>query len=144
MSDEPDIGGYADAQALLRAKFGRDVPFFTPTPTTWPEGVPTDLSGRPLDPTVAPLASGFASGSVNCNVAAKTATGDLGAPVTDGPLGAVDRRSLVLIMDEADFAAVAGATQAEVFGSRYKVVDDQPDQVGGGDVQRHLVFVEKM
>jgi hypothetical protein len=141
---EPDIAGYAEAQALLRAKFGRPVPFFTPTPTTWPEGHPTDSQGRPLDPTVLPLASGFASGVVNCNVAAKTATGDLSAPIEDGPLGAIDHRSLILIMDEPDFAAIAAATECEVFGSRYKVADDQPDQVGGADPQRHLIFVEKM
>jgi hypothetical protein len=141
---EPDIAGYAEAQALLRAKFGREVPFFTPTPTTWPPGVPTDAQGTPLDPTVAPLASGFASGTVNCNVAAKTATGDLAAPVIDGPIGLVDQRSLVLIMDFADFAGVEDATQAELFSKRYKVVDAQPDQVGGVDPQRYLVFVEKM
>ena len=139
-----DIEGYAEAQELLRAKFGREVPFFTQTPTVWPEGVPKDAQGVPLDPSVAPLASGFASGSVNCNVATKTATGDLVAPVIDGPIGTVDHRSLVLIMDFADYASVEDATEAEVFGSRYRVEDAQPDQVGGADPQRYLVFVEKM
>lgn len=143
MTGDP-IAGYAAAQARLRAKFGRDVPFFTPTPTVWPEDAPKDLQGRPLDPMVEPLASGFASAAVNCNVAAKTATGDFSAPIEDGPLGVVDHRSLVLIMDEADFPTIEAATEAEVFDARYKVVDAQPDQLGGDEVQRHLVFVEKM
>lgn len=141
---EPDIAGYAEAQALLRAKFGRPVPFFIPTPTVWPGGIPVDAQGTPIDPTVAPLASGFASATVNCNVAAKPAHGQFVAPATDGPLGLVDHRSLVLIMDFADYAAVAEATEAEVFGRRYKVETAQPDQVGGTDPQRYLVFVEKM
>lgn len=143
MSGSPDIAGYAEAQARLRAKMGRPVAFFTPEPTTWPEDVVFGEDGRPLDPTVQPLASGFASASVNCNVAAKTGR-TFDPPADDGPLGLIGHRSLLLILDEEDFPEIADATECEVFSSRYTIGADQPDQVGGEDAQRHLVFVEKM
>lgn len=144
MSEDPTIAGYAAAQALLRAKTGRQVPFFTPEATVWPEGVPTDSQGRPLDPTVAPLASGFASGSILCNVAHRPVTGSLDAPVIDSPIGLMDDSSLVLITGPEEHETVKDATECEVFGKRYKIMDDKPDQIGGEEVQRVLIFVEKM
>lgn len=141
---EPDIAGYEAAQANLRAKMGRDVPFFTPTETVWPDVEPKDAQGRPLDPSVAPLASGFASGSVRCNVAVRSTHGlQYEAPALDGPIGKVGYRSVMLIMDADQFPAVKDATECEVFGRRYKIEADRPDQVGGQDIQRWLVFAEE-
>lgn len=141
---EPDIAGYEAAQANLRAKMGREVPFFTPTPTVWPEDIPVDAEGRPLDPTVAPLASGFASAAVNCNVAVRSTHGlQYEAPQLDGPIGKVGYRSVMLIMDAGDFPTVKDATECEVFGRRYKIEADRPDQVGGANIQRWLVFAEE-
>lgn len=142
----PDIEGYDNAQALLRAEFGQDVPFFTPTPTVWPGGVPTDEQGRPLDPEVRPLASGFASGVVRCNVASRPVQRTLEVPATHGPVGIKDRSRVVLIAGHADYvkAGVEGATECEVFGDRYKVEGAIDDQVGPGPVQRKLIFVEKL
>lgn len=144
MSDDPTIAGYAAAQARLRAKTGRQVPFFTPTETVWPEDVPTDSEGRPLDPTVVPLASGFASGAILCNVAQRPVAGSLDAPVVDSPVGIMDDSSLVLITGPEEWAEVKDATECEVFEHRYKIMDEKPDQIGGEKVQRILIFVEKM
>lgn len=144
MSEDPTIAGYAAAQALLRAKTGRQVPFFTPLATVWPEGVPSDSEGAPLDPQVAPLASGFASGAVLCSVAHRPVAGSLDAPVIDSPIGLMDDSSLVLITGPEEFEEVKDATECEVFDSRYKIMDVKSDQIGGDVVQRKLIFVEKM
>jgi hypothetical protein len=142
----PDLEGYKNAQARLRAQFGQDVPFFTPTPTTWPGGIPTDEAGVPLDPEVQPLASGFASGVLRCNVVSKPILRTLEVPATDAPMGLKDRSKLVLLAgyDEFVAAGVSGATFVEVYGAKYKIEAMLNDQVGNGPTQRKLIFLEKM
>jgi hypothetical protein len=141
---DPDIAGYAEAQATLRAKFGRPVPFFIPQPTVWPTNVPVDAQGVPLDPTVAPLASGFTTVVASASIASRPVAGNLAPVVEDGPLGIVDERDLMLIVEPEDFPTVEDATQCEIFDTRYKITDSKPDQLGGADVQRYLIFAEKM
>lgn len=144
MPASPDIAGYAAAQERLRAKAGREIPFYTPVAPVWPDDVPKNAQGEPLDPSVEPVSGGgFSSVPVNCNVATRSPISHE-APVTDGPLGFVEHRSLMLIADLGDQEAVEGATQCEVFGARYEVKTVEPDQVGGDDPQRLLIFVEKM
>ena len=140
-----DLEGYKTAQALLRAEMGQDVPFFIPTPTVWPPGVPRDAQGTPLDPSVAPLASGFASAMVRCSVANRPARGAMTAPKEDTAIGIGPSSHLLLVMskDEYDDNGIDDATWAQVYGVPYKIEVTQPDQVGGGDVQRMLIFVEK-
>jgi hypothetical protein len=141
---DPDIAGFAEAQATLRAKFGRPVPFFTPIPTVWPTDVPADAQGVPLDPTVAPLASGYSTVVASASIASRPVQGNLAPAAEDGPIGIVDARDLLLIMEPADFEQVEGATECEIFRARYKITDTKPDQLGGEDVQRYLIFTEKM
>ena len=145
MSQAPNLEGYAEAQANLRARLGRDVPFFIPTPTEWPSGVPVDAQGVPIDPSVAPLASGFASATVRCSVASRPVAGALTAPSEGTPLGIRDHSSLLLVMSKTEYDenGIAGATEAELFARRYKIEAREPDQVGPGDPQRMLIFVEK-
>lgn len=142
----PDLEGYKDAQARLRANFGQAVPFFIPTPTVWPPGVPTDENGVPLDPEVAPLASGFVTASGRCNVTSRPIVRTLEMPTTASPIGLKDRSRLVLIADHDEFVAngLDAAVMAEVFERRYKIEAIESDQVGPGKIQRKLVFVEKM
>lgn len=146
MADQsPDLEGYVDAQERLRAKLGRDVPFFTPTPTVWPSNVPLDAEGVPLDPSVQPLSSGFASASVRCSVASHPVGGGLAAPASDTPIGIKDFSNLVLSMSKSDYDtyAIAQAVEAELFDRRYKIEAREPDQIGPGEAQRVLIFVEK-
>lgn len=144
--NSPDLEGYENAQALLRASLGQDVPFFIPTATVWPEGVPTDAQGIPIDPSVAPLASGFASAVVRCSVANRPGRGNMTPPKEDEPIGIGSSSHLLLVMSKTEFDnnAIEDATEAEVFGKPYKIEVVQSDQVGGGAVQRMLIFVEKM
>lgn len=141
---DPDLVGYEEAQVTLRAKFGRPVPFFIPQETVWPDNVPKDAQGTPLDPTVAPLASGFTTVVASASVASRPVQGNLAPVVEDGALGIVDERDLMLIMEPTAYVTVEDATQCEVFGRRYKVTTSKPDQLGGDKAQRYLVFVEKM
>lgn len=143
---DPDIDGYKAAQVELRAKTGRIVPFFTPTETIWPEGTQLGANGEPLDPATVPLASGFASAGVVCSVASRPARGAMQPAVDDVQLGLHPTNHILLacgkdLYDEAD---LDDATQAQVFGLRYKIESAIPDQVGPGDVQRMLIFLERM
>ena len=141
---DPDIAGFAEAQATLRAKFGRPVPFFIPQPTVWPTNVPADAQGAPLDPTVAPLASGFTTVVASASVASRPVQGNLAPAEEDGPIGIIDERDLLLIVEPDTFPLVEDATECQIFGSRYKITNAKPDQLGGADVQRYLIFTEKM
>lgn len=143
---EPDLGGYLDAQARLRAGLGRDVPFFIPTPTEWPTDVPTDSAGVPIDPSVAPLASGVIVREVRCSVASRPARGTLQPPADDSPIGLRDHAHLLLAMSYEKYVAcgIEEATEAELFDRRYKIEARQLDQVGPGEPQRALIFLEKM
>jgi len=142
----PDLDGYVGAQERLRAKFGQVVPFFTPTTTVWPPGVPVDASGVPIDPSVPPLASGFASAAVTCSVANRPVHARLSAPTEDEAIGIVSRSMLLLVMskEEFDTNSIEDATECEVYDHRYKIESVMPDQLGPGEVQRMQIFVERM
>lgn len=144
----PDLAGYERAQVNLRARLGQDVPFFIPTATVWPPGVPVDDDGVPIDPSVHPLASGFASASVRCSVANRPIRGQgmLIPQTTDTAIGIESHSMLLLVMgkDQFDENGIDNATECEVFKERYKIEDAQPDQVGPGEVQRMQLFVERM
>lgn len=144
----PDLEGYVAAQANLRAKLGQVVPFFTPTTTVWPPGVPLGDSGEPIDPAVAPLASGFASAAVTCSVANRPIRGQgmLIPQTEDVAIGIASHSMLLLVMSKDDFDdnGIEAAIQCEVFGKRYKIEAAQPDQLGPGEVQRMQIFVERM
>lgn len=144
MSPSPDIAGYQAAQERHRASFGRPLAFYTPEAPVWPDDVPKNAQGEPLDPSVQPVSGGgFSCVRVSCVVAARSPISHQ-APVTDGPLGLIDHRVLMLIAEVADQATVEAATQCEIFGSRYKVETVEPDQIAGEEPQRILIFVEKM
>lgn len=144
--NEPDFGGYLQAQALLRAKAGRVVPFFIPQPTVWPEGTPLGLDGEALDPTVAPLASGFASAGVVCSVASRPARGAMQPAADHSQVGIMPTNHVLLAcgMDDYEAAGLGAATQLETFGIRYKIESAIPDQIGPGPPQRMLIFGERM
>jgi hypothetical protein len=148
MTPTPDLEGYEEAQANLRAQLGQVVPFFIPTATVWPPGVPLDAAGEPIDPSIPPLASGYASAAVTCSVANRPIRGQgmLIPQTEDVAIGIASHSMLLLIMSKAEFDdnGIDAATQCEVFGKRYKIEAVQPDQVGPGPVQRMQIFVERM
>lgn len=143
MTEDATITGYADAQARLRAKTGRELCFYTPVAETWPPGTPLDAHGKPIDPSVEPEQSGFEGKPILCNVASRPVRGAIGSGATDSPVGLIGSSSLVLITDPELYATVEDATECVVFGHRYKIEDAKPDQLGGDKVQRMLIFVEK-
>jgi len=144
--NEPDFDGYLEAQALLRAKAGRPVPFFIPEPSEWPPNTPMGLNGEPLDPTTLPLASGFASAVVTCSVAQKPARGAMQPQAEHTEIGVEPLSHILLACSVADYdaASLDDATQLETFGTRYKIESAVPDQIGPGPPQRMLIFAERM
>lgn len=146
MSEGPDFDGYLEAQALLRAKAGRPVPFFTPLPKEWPEGTQLGLNGEPLDPTVQPLASGFASASVICSVSSRPARGAMQPAAEHSEIGILPTSHIMLgtSVAEYDEAELWAATELETFATRYKIESAVPDQIGPGPPQRMLIFGERM
>lgn len=144
----PDWDGYKGAQARLRAVAGQEVPFFIPTATTWPEGAILDAQGVPVDPSVVPTASGFASASVTCSVVHRPVRGQglLVPPVADIAMGLMGKDEIMLVMGKEDYDTndIIHATRCEVFDRLYKIEEAGGDQVGPGDVQRMQIFAERM
>lgn len=141
---DADFAGFEAAQIKLRANFGRDVAFFTPTPTAWPPGVPLDPeSGRPYDVTIAPLASGYASAVVSCNIVDRPmglSQGGVEDSRRDVAVGGMSLTSKVFIVASGDAALASGATRATYLGQSFKVTDFRRDALG--PVERYLAYAE--
>lgn len=144
---EPDFEGYREAQARLRAAAGQEVLFCTPVEPVWPAGTQLGANGEPLDPATEPESGGdFTSSTVTCSVANRPARGAMQPPADDAPIGIEPTSHLLLACGKAEYddADLDDATRAVAMGIRYKIVSAVPDQVGPGDVQRMLIFVERM
>lgn len=146
MSEGPDFAGYLAAQARFRQQTGRAVPFFIPIPTEWPEGTPLGLNGEALDPTVAPMASGFTTASACCTVASRPARGAMQPAADHSEVGIVPTNHILVATGVSDYqnAGLDAATELECFDLRYKVESAIPDQIGPGPPQRMLIFAERM
>lgn len=143
MIDGPDLGGMRDAQVRLRKYTGEDVIFYTPTGDQWPEGVALDpQTERPFDPLIQPVASGFASASVHCNLAFKPVGGNLNDDVAETPIGNLELGQIVAIMSDEEGLTIADATEFDVKGDHYKITQRTDDGIGSN--YRHLVFGERM
>lgn len=137
----PDFAGFEDAQVRLRAQFGRTVEFFAPLPTTYPPGTKLDPErGRPYDPTIRPLASGFSSAAISCNVVDRPVVSrTLGPQREQTALGSMPDADKIAIVAVADAPLASGATQARYLGESFKVLDFRHDALG--PVERYLAFL---
>lgn len=146
---EPDLAGYREAQLTLVAKLGADVPFFTPTATTYPAGTKMDPeTGQPFDPTILPTASGFASAAVRCGVAIRP-VGLSRRGISDdtrlAALGLITEGEGILIVPTADFEAndLDAATECEVHGDRWEITQRTPDGIANVE-HRRLVYIRQL
>lgn len=146
---EPDLTGYREAQLTLIAKLGGDVPFFSPTVTTWPPGTVLDPeSGVPYDPTILPTASGFASASVRCGVAIRPvglSRRGIADDAVINALGLIEEGEGILIVPVADYDAnnLDAATQVEVHDDRWEITQRTPDGIGNVE-HRKLVYIRQL
>lgn len=142
----PDWSGFENAQIRLRAAFGNDVEFFMPTPTTYASGVALDPeTGRPYDPTIRPIASGWASGIVHGDIVDRPMGLSQGG-VEDQrragtPLGSMPTKQKVVIIGSADVGIASAATRARYLDEEFEVVDFREDKLG--PVVRFLAFLEQ-
>lgn len=142
MIGQPDIEGLKSAQVRLRSAFGKDVTFYTPMETEWPPGTVLDPeSGRPYDPLIEPVASGFSSAVVKCNVAHRPVQG-LGENVDETAIGDIPVGECVLIMGNDDYASIADAVAFDVLERNWKLKDARPDGIGP-DEHRVLIWGER-
>lgn len=142
MDIEPDFDGFATAQATLREKFGRDLRFYTPEETTYPEGTPLDPeSGRPYDPTILPTASGYVATDVRVSVVNRPVQGT-NDTMKRKAIGWLESGGIVLIVDPADWASIETATEVEYADERYVIRQSDHDYFG--PVDRYLLYCEQM
>jgi hypothetical protein len=142
MTDGPDLQGMREAQATLRQYTGEDVIFYTPTGEEWPPGTVLDpQTGRPYDPLIDPIASGWGSAAVRANLAFRPVSG-LNDQTAETPLGNLELGQIVAIMDIDDAKAVADATEFDAKGDHYKITQRKDDGIGSN--YRTLVWGERM
>lgn len=139
---DPDLTGFAAAQQRLREKLGRIVTFYSPAPLVWPGDLPAGAldpeTGRPFDPTIKPLASGWVTASALANtVYAPLQTVRRDAEQAD-QLGVRSRLNKDLILDIGDAWTASAATMYELDGEFWQIVDTRRD--GVGSAQRLIVY----
>lgn len=141
----PDLDGFRDATVRMRAKLGKDIPFFTPVAGAYPPGTALDPeSGEPFDPTIQQAGSGMTSQSVHCGVYPQPAPADFEDSVKESALGAVDEADAVLDVAPGDFDTknLDLATTVVISGETYEITDTDRDGIAGV-VHRVLVFCRK-
>lgn len=142
MIDGPDLPGMKDAQATLRQYTGEDVIFYTPTGEEWPPGTVLDPeSGKPFDPLIDPIASGFSSAAVRCNLAFRPVQG-LNDQVAETPVGDIELGQIVAILDIDDKVTIVDATEFEAKGDRWKIKQMKDDGIGSN--YRTLIWGERL
>lgn len=148
MDISPDLEGFRQASATMRAKLGEDIPFFTPTTTTWDPSVPIDPeTGEPYDPTIAPTASGWASAVVRASIVYRPlgmSRRGVEQDIRATAVGRLESGDIVLIVDPDEYEAeLTEATEAEVHGERYELGQVDYDQMGDGPPHRVLIYGEQ-
>lgn len=149
MRPEPDLAGFREASVTLREKFGQDVPFFSPTTTSYPPGTSLDPeSGQPFDPTIQPTASGFASAVVRVGVVFRPmglSRRGVEDDIKETAIGNLEEGTVVLISDPADYEAhLTDATECIVQDERYTLTQVEHDRMGNGPYHRVLLYAEQM
>lgn len=143
---EPDLDGFRDASVRLRGAMGRPLWYMTPTPTTWPEGTALDpQTGRPYDPTVVPLASGFSSASAQTLVVLPGAT-DRVAKEVEAAIGRIEEGGAALVVGAEDWKnlSLEDATGVRIYDDTWELADARFDSVGGdGDADRVIVHARQ-
>lgn len=137
---QPDLDGFREASITLRAQMGRDVVFLTPTGTTWPGGTILDPETQePYDPTIAPLASGWASAAVNTLVVGPNG-GRVKDDAVNAAIGVVENGEAALIVAANASAIMKDATRVVLFDGTYEITQGpQPDAVAGELPDRLIV-----
>jgi len=149
MMASPDLAGFREAQATLRAQFGEDVPFFKPLPKTWPPGTPLDPETEaPYDPMIAATASGWASAVAKCSVVARPlglSRRGVEFDVNTTAVGVFEEGMIVLICgyEEWHAAGLDDATEVEVHAERYLIAQTEQDQLGPGEPERMLAYCQQ-
>lgn len=130
---EPDLDGFRDASVRFREAVGRELVYLTPTTTVWPPETPLDPeTGKPYDPVIAPLASGYASASVTTLVVG-AATASKAAEDVEAAIGRIEKGEAALVVSNADYSqhVIKDATRVVIYDELWELLEARPDGVGG-------------
>lgn len=140
---EPDLAGFDAAQRRLRDKLGMVVTFFSPIPAQYDPSLPAEAfdpeTGEPHDPTIQPLASGYASANYRCRVLGGPLNSVEAPQVTD-VLGPHSTRNVALTLDPERYADVQAASRFSFDDRSYEVRDTMKDTIAGSE--RVIVYGE--
>lgn len=138
---DPDLTGFAEAQAALRTKLGSPVTFLGPPTYTWPGGTPINVdTGMPFDPTVDPVTTTQTSDVVTCGVFFKAVNrGGAAQAALGSPAGWEERTRIFAIGPISAQAILEAAEEFILHGDHYKVDVVKVDEVVSG-FQRVLVY----
>jgi hypothetical protein len=161
LAPQPDLASFAAAQAYLRAKFGRDVRFYSAAQMTFDpsipqsefddEGIPIDplLGATPTNPADVEIPNLTLTGQARCNVLFQPLAAMRRDEVEEQAIGIRSRLNKDLILDIADKPQADGATHFQIGtqtgdswvpdeGELWKIVNAKTD--GFGALQRYIVF----
>lgn len=141
----PDLAGFRDAAVRMRAKMGRDIPFFTPVAGTYPPGTSIDpQTDTPFDPTIQPVGSGMTSQTVRVGVYLQPVPANFTDKVEQAAIGQIDEADAILDVAPEDFDGknLELATTVEIYGEKFEITDNDRDGIAGVE-HRVLVFCRK-
>lgn len=126
----------------MRVLMGEDVTFFTPQDSVYPVGTPLDPETQePYDPTVVPLASGFASAVKHVGVYTRPVVG-MEDDATANAVGWFEEGNIIFDVAPEDYESIEDATEAQRFNERYEI-SDADDSGVAGTIHRVLLFARQ-
>lgn len=132
-SPQPDLAGFADAMGRKRTALGNEITFYWEPTSVWPDGTPLSPETlEPYDPTIEPTSSAQASAVVNGEVVYRLQLSPTRATdaATDA-LGRGEKTRVAALLDIADEATIAGATEFEFHDDRFKIHSVKRDNTVG-------------
>jgi hypothetical protein len=123
---QPNLQGFADAQAALRDRFGQDVTFVIPTAATWTD--PTDpQTGQPFDPWGAPASGGGSTEVIKHISVVSRPLASVRDDAQATPIGRLASDDVAFIVPFEEWDDIAGATHAIWLDDRYKITEVRDD-----------------
>lgn len=143
---EPDLQGFRDASVRLREEMGRDLVFLLPTETVWPEGTILDPETQePYDPTIVPMASGWASATATALVVLPGGNVK-GDSVVNTFVGLMEEGDAAVIVSAAEYgsANLDAATRVVIWDEEFDITQADDDSVGGNaDADRVIMHARQ-
>lgn len=141
----PNVEGFVNAQADLRARLGSPVVFKVPVVPTWPGGTKLNpTTGEPYDATIKRTNPPFTEITKTCLVILKQASPL--RPQSDSqqePTGEMSGMDIIIDIADADYADVENASEMVVNGLTYRVREAKPIGLAAERYRRLIYGMER-